>query len=198
MNWRQISELTELIESGSGIYAGDRIALIVEYNAPDGKPYKAIEILESTEDGWKCDSNPGTLPEFGESWCFERDLITPPAEQQGEGDPGRYETELAKCAEIVQRHHPIGAVKGIGLMEVATGLEELMQILNAKPVSVSDVHKSERLANLFSHDFPPPPIGSSDCRCTQCNVEFRSEDARSSECKKTTGAPLWSVKSETA
>lgn len=60
---------------------------------------------------------------------YEMRPVREPAEPVPPSDIAKYEAELAKCADIVQRHHPIGAVKGIGLMEVATGLEELMQDL---------------------------------------------------------------------
>lgn len=44
----------------------------------------------------------------------------------GVRDAAKYEAELAKCAEILQRVHPMGAVMGFGLLNVAQALSEVV------------------------------------------------------------------------
>jgi hypothetical protein len=46
----------------------------------------------------------------------------------------RYAAELDAAAEILQRVHPIGKVKGIGRLEVVAALEELFTLTATLPV----------------------------------------------------------------
>lgn len=41
-------------------------------------------------------------------------------------EESKYESELTKCAEILQRVHPMGAVMGFGLLNVAQALQEVV------------------------------------------------------------------------
>jgi hypothetical protein len=44
----------------------------------------------------------------------------------------KYEAELEKCAAVLQRLHPIGEVKGIGLLECEAALLSLEKILPSR------------------------------------------------------------------
>lgn len=54
----------------------------------------------------------------------------------------RYEAELEKVCEIVQRHHPIGEVKAIGLMEAVQGMTECFTELTAERDRLRDALQS--------------------------------------------------------
>lgn len=69
--WKPIAEL-----QAATIYAGDRIAVLMEYRErSDGPLAKHVVMMTAEESGWRCDDNPGASPEDGEAWVLERELI---------------------------------------------------------------------------------------------------------------------------
>lgn len=61
-----------------------------------------------------------------------------------ESQAAKYEAELTKCAEILQRVHPMGSVMGIGLLCVAQALQDVVD-------GASESH--EELAQPFTVDW---------------------------------------------
>jgi hypothetical protein len=55
----------------------------------------------------------------------------------------RYAAELDAAAEILQRVHPIGKVKGIGRLEVVAALEELFPLTATLPVPEAQTVRAE-------------------------------------------------------